>query len=273
LVKSAAKAAFGFGGEEQGEVSDEVIGARHQLRKADHHYTALCSTPLSGDEILTPIQALAHVLPKLQAGDDLVPISVDDLDSHPEHTFAPKNAPNEPPAEMITGKGLDVSGVVNPVPARLMYTQIDAGVPRMVWKFEIEMKENWYETYVDIYSGEIVRIVDWANDISWATPEGASRDAFKGGKQKPLPSPHKGYKPYSYQVFPWGEFILLSSTHRTDVRCQRPYRRKPLNRDQTMGHYGFSSRMARDSYFCQPMAQSQRIQLHQERHHLLHHCW
>jgi extracellular elastinolytic metalloproteinase len=202
LVKSAAKAAFGLGGEEVGEVSEEVVHAKNTLRKAEYHYSALCATPLSGDEILTPTQALAHLLPKLQTTDNLIPISADDLESHPEHTFAPKPASAEPPTERITGRGLDISGVVNPVPARLMYTQVDAGVPRMVWKFEIEMKENWYEAYVDVYSGELVRIVDWANDVSWGSQE---RDGLKGGKQKPLPAPHKEHKPYSYNVFPWGK--------------------------------------------------------------------
>jgi extracellular elastinolytic metalloproteinase len=98
----------------------------------------------------------------------------------------------------------------------------------MVWKFEIEMKENWYEAYVDVYSGELVRIVDWASDISWSTP----RDGLKGGKQKPLPSPHKKHKPYSYQVFPWGESSLISYSSPVLIyRRERPKRRKSVYRD------------------------------------------
>jgi len=212
LVKSAAKVAFGLGGDDHAEVSDEVIHARNALRKAEYHYSALCSTPLTGDEIMTPAQALAHLLPRLQADGNMIPISADDLESHPEHTFAPKSAPAEPPTERITGKGLDISGVVNSVPARLMYTQVDAGVPRMVWKFEVEMKENWYEAYVDVYSGELVRIVDWANDVSWGTQS----EGLKGGKQKPLPTPHEEHKPYSYHVFPWGESSRPSFVDYTD---------------------------------------------------------
>jgi extracellular elastinolytic metalloproteinase len=205
FVKSAAKAAFGIGSDDvdHEELSAEVVKAQQMLDKARHHQDALCRPllVLPGEQILTPTEALAHILPVLQADGNMVPISADDLESHPEHTFAPKAAPAEPPTEKITGRGLKVSGVVNPVPARLMYTQIETDLPRMVWMFEIEMKENWYEAYVDVYSGELVRIVDWASDISWSTP----KDGLKGGKQKPLPAPHKKQKPYSYQVFPWGE--------------------------------------------------------------------
>ena len=150
--------------------------------------------------MLTPIDALAHILPTLNPSAQ--PIDADTLTSHAEHTFAPKSAPAEPPTEHISGEGLASAGVINPVPARLVYTQTDSGLPRLVWRFEIEMQDNWYEAYVDTFSGEIVRIVDWASDISWAKPE-----TNKGGKQKPLPAPHKGYKEYSYGVFPWGELV------------------------------------------------------------------
>ncbi len=66
-----------------------------------------------------------------------------------------------------------------------MYTQTSAGEPRLVWKFEIEMKDNWYEVYVDVATGDLLRAVDWASDMSW-TPKHV--EELRGGKQKPLPA-------------------------------------------------------------------------------------
>lgn len=197
IVKSAAKAALGLGG-------DEAVTASPQFKHVSHHLGALCRPPLDSSSMLTPIDALTHILPTLNPSAQ--PIDSETLSSHAENTFAPKSAPAEPPTEHISGPGLATAGVVNPVPARLVYTQVDSGVPRLVWKFEIEMQDNWYEAYVDTFSGEIVRIVDWASDISWT-----SNDMVKGGKQKPLPVPHKHYKEYSYGVFPFGKLILPSN--------------------------------------------------------------
>lgn len=189
LVKSAAKAALGL--------TIEDAQKDEKLRHLFHHHGALCRQSISGESMLDPVDALAHILPSLNPSAQ--PIAVGSISSHTEHTLAPKPAPAEPPTQHITGEGLATAGVVNPVPARLVYTQTDSGAPRLAWKLEIEMQDNWYEAYVDSFSGEIVRIVDWASDISWPTSD------FKGGKQKPLPTPHKSYKPYSYHVFPWGE--------------------------------------------------------------------
>lgn len=196
LVKSAAKAALGLTIEEVDAHKDE------KLRHLSHHHGALCRKPLSAGSMLTPVDALAHILPSLNPSAQ--PIAAGSLSSHTEHTLAPKAAPAEPPTQHISGAGLETAGVVNPVPARLVYTQTDSGAPRLAWKLEIEMKDNWYEAYVDSFSGEIVRIVDWASDISWPA---SGVKSGKGGKQKPLPTPPKHYKPYSYNVFPWGKSI------------------------------------------------------------------
>lgn len=75
-----------------------------------------------------------------------------------------------------------------------MMTQTGAE-PRVVYKFEVEMKDNWYEAYVDAISGDIIRIVDWAADFSDHEHE------LKGGKQKPIPVPSAKAE---YYVFPWG---------------------------------------------------------------------
>lgn len=198
LVKSAAKAAFGLSVGDDNDDGEAVDASR--LQHLAHHHAALCRPALSSGSMLSPADALAHILPSLNPSAQ--PLSAGALETHSEHTLAPKAAPAEPPTQHISGPGLATAGVINPVPARLVYTQVDSGLPRLVWKLEVEMKENWYEAYVDSFSGELVRIVDWASDISWGSP---SADLKKGGKQKPLPVPHKKYKPYSYHVFPWGK--------------------------------------------------------------------
>jgi extracellular elastinolytic metalloproteinase len=158
--------------------------------------------------MLTPIDALVSLLPRISEVHGLAPSTLD-FTSHSEHTLLPKQAPAEPPTEHISGPGLAAAGVVSNVPARLMYTQT-SDQPRLVWKLEVEMQNNWYEAYVDTISGELLRIVDWSNDFTWHSKP-KSKDMQieeslnKGGKQKPLPAPPKHNKPYSYDVFPWGK--------------------------------------------------------------------
>ncbi|WVR04708.1 hypothetical protein IAU60_001719 [Kwoniella sp. DSM 27419] len=212
LVKSAAQVVLG-GVIPTQEVDDHAIRKVHKsIRHIKHHQDAICQdgtiTAASGG-ILSPIEALITLLPRIHDGPEGLDssISVTDFAAIPEHSFKPKHAPAEPPTEIINGPGLDKAGVVSDVPARLMYTQVSEGAPRLVWKFEVEKKDNWYEAYVDVKSGELLRIVDWATDYDFESRPATKSDPVeikKGGGQKPLPSPPKHIKPYSYQVFPWG---------------------------------------------------------------------
>lgn len=211
LVKAAAHVFLPGLADDKPKADDhEVAKIKKHIHKAQQHYDAICSKPVAEPAVLYPVDALLHLLPRLQPESGLdSSISADELSSTPEHMFTPKPAPNEPPTETISGPGLAKAGVVSNVPARMMYTQTSDGDARLVWKFEVEMKDNWYEAYVDASTGDLLRIVDWANDYTWNTAapkDGGKVEAFKGGKQKPLPSPPKKSKPYSYQVFPWGEW-------------------------------------------------------------------
>ncbi|WVF69654.1 hypothetical protein IAT40_004433 [Kwoniella sp. CBS 6097] len=213
LVKSAAQVMFGSNVPVK-EVDHHAVNTVHKsMRHIKHHMSALCEQPLRSatEGILSPVEAFVTLLPRLHAStDSFQAASETEFSSTPIHNLKPKFAPSEPPTELISGPGLDKSGVVSDVPARLMYTQISEGKPRMVWKYEVEMKDAWYEAYVDVKTGELLRIVDWASDFDFGTPDrshaGGKVEAKKdkGGKQKPLPTPGKHYKPYSYQVFPWG---------------------------------------------------------------------
>ena len=215
LVKSAAQVLLPiFGSSDNKEIDDhEVKNIEKHMKHISNHIDALCTIgPVAGTDpesedgkFLSPIEALLSLLSRVSddnggiSGD----ISPDDFASYPHHSLAPKNAPAEPPTQMISGSGLAKAGVKNHVPARFMYTQTSEGDPRLVWKLDVEMESNWYEAYVDVVSGELLRIVDWAKDYSW----GPSVEIEKDPKQKPLPKPPKtDLKPYSYQIFPWGEF-------------------------------------------------------------------
>lgn len=82
----------------------------------------------------------------------------------------------------------NVPDSVSPVKAHLAYIQVpnqsnDATELQLVWKFEVEMQDNWYESAVTATSPHrIVSVIDWASDSSI-----------------PILSPEA-----TYNVFPWG---------------------------------------------------------------------
>ncbi|WRT64652.1 uncharacterized protein IL334_001586 [Kwoniella shivajii] len=208
LVKSAAQVILG-GNLTPKEIDENAIRKVHKsMRHIKHHQKALCQQPftVASSGILSPIEGLISLLPRIHASNDnFQGVSEIDFASTSQHEFKPKSAPAEPPTEIISGPGLDKSGVVSDIPARLMYTQVTEGSPRLVWNYIVEMKDSWYEAYVDVKTGELLRIVDWATDLDFepSTKSNKNVEVKKGGGQKPLPTPPK-YKPYSYQVFPWG---------------------------------------------------------------------
>jgi len=208
LVKSAAQVILpGLVSESPARDEQHIAKIQKNIDRVKHHHDALCSGSTASTEMLYPVDALLHLLPRIAPHEHLVAdLDASDFSSMPSHSLTPKPAPNEPATETISGPGLAKAGVVNDVPARLMYTQTSEAEPRLVWKFEVEMKDSWYEAYVDSQTGELLRIVDWANDYTWHNEGGANKvGVMKGGKQKPLPGPGKKVEPYTYSVFPWGE--------------------------------------------------------------------
>ena len=214
LVKSAAQVVLGASAGERRIEEHEIIKVQKNMRHINHHIHAMCSdVEISmNDRILSPVEALLTLLPRVSPKPpNMRPaLSAEDFTITPQHSLTPKAAPAEPPTLLICGDGLATHGVLNDVPVRLMYTQTSEGAPRLVWKLEVEMKDNWYEAYVDSASGELLRILDWASDFTWGSPSKEKSDfdvhpPNRGGKQKPLPIPPTKLEPYTYQVFPWGE--------------------------------------------------------------------
>jgi extracellular elastinolytic metalloproteinase len=220
IVKTAAQAMLGgFGGEKKTVDHQTIRQMYTQIHHLKHQQQAVCGANVrAAGQMLTPVEALLTLLPRIHpSARSLAQLRLEDFHSIPEHDLAPKSAPAEPPTEHISGPGLNAAGIKSSVPARLMFTQTSAGDPRMVWKMEVQMQDNWYEAYVDVLSGELLRVVDWASDYSWDTPAKSANkvEAKKGGKQKPLPSPPTKYKPYTYQVFPWGQFAVFEYTSKS----------------------------------------------------------
>jgi len=95
-------------------------------------------------------------------------------------------APTDESAELLVG---NVPDAVSPVKARLAYIQVpnaqgDGTRLAAVWKFEVEMQDNWYEAAVSATAPHrIISVVDWASDAPLPTPENT---------------------PATYNVFPWG---------------------------------------------------------------------
>ncbi|WVO16637.1 hypothetical protein L204_104316 [Cryptococcus depauperatus] len=203
IVKSAAQAVLGTPLLGRNLDIPEIKQVHKSIEHVENHIHAVCHQSASNSEtIMTPVEALVSLLPRISPNHNMDDVSTDELSSTPRHSFMPKPAPAEPPTEIISGPGLNKASIISDVPARLMYTQISDGAPRLVWKYEIEMKDSWYEAYVDVMSGELLRIVDWASEYDMDALEEKIK-IMKGDKQKPMPMPHK-IKPYSYQVFPWG---------------------------------------------------------------------
>lgn len=85
----------------------------------------------------------------------------------------------------------NVPDAVSPAKARLTYIQVPGKVDgtmelQLVWKFEVEMQDNWYESAVSVSAPHrIISVVDWASDA-------------------PIPTPSPEHKPATYKVFAWG---------------------------------------------------------------------
>lgn len=210
LVKSAAEVVLGSSMPQSEVDHHEIKKTIKSMSHIENHLHAVCHRPTASTQsMLSPVDAVVSLLPRLSPNDDLEDISPLELTSTPHHTLKPKPAFAEPPTEVISGAALSKAGVVSDVPARLMYTQVSEGAPRLVWKCEVEMKDSWYEAYVDVFSGELIRVVDWASDYD--IDELIKKiEMTNGGKQKPLPGPPESLKPYSYLVFPWGELLYLA---------------------------------------------------------------
>ncbi|PFH49527.1 hypothetical protein AMATHDRAFT_62981 [Amanita thiersii Skay4041] len=96
-----------------------------------------------------------------------------------------------PTGSAVQFTAANVPDAVNPVKVRLAYIQVpnklkNSTTLSLVWKFEVEMQDNWYEAAVSaIAPHRIISVADWASD-------------------SPIPRAPPKYRAGSYQIFPWG---------------------------------------------------------------------
>ena len=142
-----------------------------------------------------------------------------------EHKLQPhhgKTASGKQPAHAQVEYLHNVPSAKGPVPAQLSYVQTENGELNLVWKFEIPLEDNAYETYVDASRpGSITTVLDWVHSMprTRKMPE-LGRPDFTGYGRKPStaeedeepaeppkedkPAPGKlGHDPI-YKVFKWG---------------------------------------------------------------------
>jgi len=99
-------------------------------------------------------------------------------------------APSDEPAYVMVD---NVPDAVNPVKAKLAYIQVpgkdDSVHLSLVWKFEVEMQDNWYEAAVSATAPHrIISVVDWASDAPVPVPKpekAATYNVFKFGVNDP----------------------------------------------------------------------------------------
>ncbi|KAF8632352.1 hypothetical protein AX15_001910 [Amanita polypyramis BW_CC] len=172
------------------------------LDELDHIYQSNCAYhnlphQLSGDSFTSAsdpadfrpalLQFMIAVTPKTDLAEDIL----SNFDHHMNNirvTDTSHFAPSGSPVQFLVD---NVPDAVNPVKARLAYIQVPnkdktGTTLNLVWKFEVEMQDNWYETAVSaIAPHRIISIVDWASD-------------------SPIPKPPSTKPKASYKVFEWG---------------------------------------------------------------------
>ncbi|KAJ7641472.1 Fungalysin metallopeptidase-domain-containing protein [Roridomyces roridus] len=112
------------------------------------------------------------------------------MDKMVEYSAADHFAPSDEPAPYMVH---NVPDTVNPVKAKLAYVQVptkdDSVRLSLVWKFEVEMQDNWYEAAVSaVAPHRIISVVDWASDAPVPVPpqpQTATYSVFKFGVNDP----------------------------------------------------------------------------------------
>lgn len=90
------------------------------------------------------------------------------------------------------------------VPAKLAYIEREDGTLALVWSFEYEMNDNWYEAHIsaDTFAEDVttpLMVVDWQRDApSHPTPTKSPKE------DKPSSTSLPKVRDYSYRVYGWG---------------------------------------------------------------------
>lgn len=147
--------------------------------------------------------ALLQFMIAATPNDEVVHDIMQNYDAHlngmvetPTHDFAPSGSS----IEFLVD---NVPDAINPVKARMAYIQVPNRDSQgthlvLVWKFEVEMRDNWYEAAVSaIAPHRIISVVDWASDAPAPAESSATYNVFPWG----INDPSEGQRSVNFENF------------------------------------------------------------------------
>lgn len=100
------------------------------------------------------------------------------------------------------------SFALSEIQAVLKYIQVDGGVELVpVWSLEVEMKDNYYNAFVDANTGSVVSLVDWVSDATYNVFPLGINDPSSGERQKLVDPAHPVASPNGWHDQGDGETI------------------------------------------------------------------
>jgi hypothetical protein len=168
-----------------------VISYGENIFRGAHPRTSPLSTELTGNSLsMTPADGFKALTAYVKLPNDEAPLYVEQ--SERSMNDAVRN--NRPiyiirkPAKAETD-----------VPVRLSYIQTDNGLHlELVYSYELELKENWYNAHVSIDSGNVVDIADWVSDALYEVLNIHIADPLERDRELIDQVVHDGASPYGW---------------------------------------------------------------------------
>jgi extracellular elastinolytic metalloproteinase len=172
------------------DLHEEVMEPVAHMHKSNCQFTDLPYDMAESqhEEASDPYRALLQFMVAATPNPEVVQ---DILENYDGHLSKMASSPTSSFAEDDMSTYIsEVPDTVNPVKAKMAYVQVPSKDGRttelnLVWKFEVEMQDNWYEAAVSATSPhKIISVVDWASDSS-AHPKPATYNVFGWGTNDP----------------------------------------------------------------------------------------
>jgi extracellular elastinolytic metalloproteinase len=174
----------------------QVAMGQHNIAELAHILTSNCRFQNLSDEpslhstdVMDFRPALLQFMVVATPNNDVANDILRNFDSHMNKMVVIPTTQFAPPGGAVEFLVDKVPDAVNPVKAKMAYIQLPDAEDMMhlvlVWKFEVEMQDNWYEVAVSAAAPHrIISVVDWASDA-------------------PIPDPSQPTVA-TYNVFAWG---------------------------------------------------------------------
>ncbi|KAK2464973.1 hypothetical protein APHAL10511_003049 [Amanita phalloides] len=185
------------------------------LAQLDHIYTSNClyhdlPDTLSGSAYTSATDpadfrpALLQFMMVATPKDDLAQEIQSNFAEYLNKMYVTDTSHLAPTGESVQFLAQNVPDAVNPVKVGLAYIQVPnkdktATKLALVWKFVVEMKDNWYEAAVSAtVPHRIISVVDWAHDSPVSKPKPkATYNVFKWG----INDPECGQRSFETEIY------------------------------------------------------------------------